>query len=648
MSNANSVYCSDCLGMLKNKIEIQLVDEHNKPIANMPYTLKNHKMTRKGTTDGSGMIREEHLTASPLRLFLDGQKLADEMETRPLRVKRNNRYAQSKESMAKISTVFAESQKSGRQYLYAKIGELVDKTPVIKDWKKEIPLPCCHFPDNEPMGLEVIPTVFEHYRYVIEVCPFRAWSLLLHHQKDYSLVNAYNLSLMSILTYSDDNEYATGSVVNLFNDQMLDISELPYRFNDQSFTPVVYDVPFSDRYTEVEFIDSDKQEPPQGHTQLFYAVNKQEIIIGWRGTEPEKQDIITDLTFQPIELGCTPQGVCSGFSEKGKVHKGFWDAFYLINNVKISRKGNIEVFKHIFELAQNRKLFICGHSLGGALALLHSAQLKAQEPRLYTYGMPRVFTKNAVQEFTQITHYRHVNENENDTVPSVPFHRDMDNNSFKKGEKILGYYTEVANTPIIREILSAIPITSLTIPHVKKIKKQSDNNDHFFHHGKLVHFSIAYHENLKLYIIPDLNKKNMENTMKAIEQQEDLNRLRKQEENIMFNGNENPSHKGGLGPFAHSSTKYAKYIDLRLTELCSSTTNQKPQTNQKDYSVFTEKKLSYTATPAIEIQKAIARRLHILKEIDGQLATTLEVTRKDEKGSIALQRYYNYKNSNAR
>ncbi len=38
MSNANSVYCPDCKNMLKNKIEIQLVDEHNEPISNMPYT----------------------------------------------------------------------------------------------------------------------------------------------------------------------------------------------------------------------------------------------------------------------------------------------------------------------------------------------------------------------------------------------------------------------------------------------------------------------------------------------------------------------------------------------------------------------------------------------------------------------------------
>ncbi|MEQ2027711.1 hypothetical protein ABLB84_18630 [Xenorhabdus szentirmaii] len=88
MNKTNSVYCHNCSDLLKNKIEIQLVDEFNKPISNMPYILKNRKDERKGMTDGNGMIREENLLASPLSLFLNGQKLADEMETRPLRVSR--------------------------------------------------------------------------------------------------------------------------------------------------------------------------------------------------------------------------------------------------------------------------------------------------------------------------------------------------------------------------------------------------------------------------------------------------------------------------------------------------------------------------------------------------------------------------------
>ncbi|MDE1495912.1 hypothetical protein KKJ25_13415 [Xenorhabdus bovienii] len=126
MSNANSVYCPNCPGMLKKKIEIQLVDEHNKPISNMPYILKNSKIERKGMTDGNGMIRQEKLLASPLRLFLSGQKLADEMETRPLRSLRGESH----------STVKPDAESKGCFYRYAVIGELCDKAPDIAKWEQ--------------------------------------------------------------------------------------------------------------------------------------------------------------------------------------------------------------------------------------------------------------------------------------------------------------------------------------------------------------------------------------------------------------------------------------------------------------------------------------------------------------------------------
>jgi hypothetical protein len=70
------------------------------------------------------------------------------------------------------------------------------------------------------------------------------------------------------------------------------------------------------------------------------------------------------------------------------------------------------------QLAGERELFICGHSLGGALALIHSVKLKNVNPVLHTYGMPRTFTRDAVMQLSEITHYRHVNDN--DPIPAVP------------------------------------------------------------------------------------------------------------------------------------------------------------------------------------------------------------------------------------
>ncbi|WP_258087419.1 lipase family protein [Xenorhabdus bovienii] len=628
MNNENSIYCHDCQKMLKNKIEIQLVDEHNKPITNMPYMLKNRKTTRKGTTDGNGMIREEHLTASPLRLFLSGQELADEMEKRPLRMKRNSEYTRSPEAMKSISPVFKESLESGRQYRYTKIGELVDKFPVIEKWKDD-DFPLYHFPDGEPQGLKVHPSYVGEYRYVIEVCPFRAWSLLLHHQKDYSLVNAYNLSLMSILTYAEDTENYLGSVTNLFQKQLLDLSRSPHRVNDQSFSPVVYDVPFSDRYTEVVYIDSNKQEVPQGHTQLFYVANKKEVIIGWRGTEmTETKDLLTDGTFQPLELGCIPKGVCSGFSEKGKVHKGFWDAFHLVTEIQVPKRDDGKtVFEHIIELTQNKKLFVCGHSLGGALALLHSTQLKPYNPCLYTYGMPRLFTQSAVQELTEITHYRHVNED--DFVPSVPFNKDMDNISLQADDKFVGYAIEVFDTAIGTSLSIAGALTA------KSVKSLSRDNDPFLHHGKLVYFYALPDSESKLYLLPELNEKTRKETKEFIEQQTKVDKYREQEIRSFFQGDENPTGKRGTGLLDHSSALYAEYIDKRLRELCTLSPDKKLQRKQEDLSFLESEPHSIRAV----FQRKKIREYYFLREIDNQLMMTLEVTKNDIRGSIALQRY---------
>ncbi|MDE9430213.1 lipase family protein [Xenorhabdus bovienii] len=438
---------------------------------------------------------------------------------------------------------------------------------------------------------------------------------------------------MSILTYANGNINHWGSVEHFFNQQLLDLSRSPHRLNDQNFAPIVYDVPFSDRYTEVVYLDSNKQDAPLGHTQLFYAANKKELIVGWRGTEmTEIQDIITDGIFQPLELGCIPKGVCSGFSEKGKVHKGFWEAFHLISQLNVPNvEEEISIFDNVSELAKERKLFVCGHSLGGSLALLHSAQLKTYNPCLYTYGMPRTFTQSAVQELSEIIHYRHVNED--DFVPSVPFNKDMDNIALQADYKFVGYIIEVLDTPVG----SLVPGMAFT---AKGIKSLSRDNDPFLHHGKLVYFYVSpYLESKpKLYLLPELNEKTKKDAVEFIEQQTKtkVSQFRQQEMNSLYlENNENPADKGGSGLFDHSSTLYASYIDQRLRELCALPPDKKLQRSQEDLSFLESEPRSIRAI----MEREKVRKHYFLMEIDNQLAITLEITRKDERGPVALQRY---------
>ncbi|MCT8354373.1 lipase family protein [Photorhabdus kayaii] len=630
MSKLSPLDCLDCKNILKNWIEFQLVDEQGKPLVNMPYRLKirgNPLLGRKGVTDGNGLLREEDMPSHPVTLYIGAQPLADEMEQRPLREKRGE----------EASVVKPKAEAEGYQYRYVTIGQISDGLPVIKGWDpKDIPPPY-HFPDPEPKGYQVHPV---NRRYVLEVCPFRAWVLLLHHQQEYSIVNAYNQCLMSVLAYADGDVDIEGSVLHFFNRQMVDVSKLPYQVEKASSTPVVCDVPFSERYTRVEFIDSQAGNNKQGDTKLFYAASKKDMIISWRGTV-SLDNYLTDATFQPLALSCDDdKALCSEFIHHGKVHKGFWEAFNLGGRLIVPSDKSKVVFSDIIMLAQKRRLFVCGHSLGGALALLHSAQLKEHNPCLYSYGMPRTLTRSAVEELSSIIHYRHVNED--DVIPAVPFEQDMDNVFFN-------YWAPAGYDWAVMKLLSPSPI-------VQAIKQATANKEIYLHHGKVVHFFQAnscpewlisarnaslitgvaekiLDNTTKLYLIPELNQETEKDFSLAGERQNALfNQLSQQEKDKLFVENRSADLKGGFGFSNHSSYKYAGYIDKRLRELCEPDKVTVYQDSQRQF------KAKMDSYKMLIPDNVYYRNLYFL-DMDKQLIKSLTVSQQEEQGELALQHY---------
>ncbi|MBS9423824.1 lipase family protein [Photorhabdus caribbeanensis] len=617
MSKLSPLYCLDCKNILKNWIEFQLVDEQGKPLVNMPYRLKirgNPLLGRKGVTDGNGLLREEDMPPHPVTLYIGAQPLADEMEQRPLREKRGEAF----------SVVKPKAEAEGHQYRYVTIGQISDGLPEIVDWNdsNKIPPPY-HFPDPEPKGYQVHPV---NQRYVLEVCPFRAWVLQLHHQKEYSIVNAYNQCLMSVLAYANGDVNVAGSVKHFFNRQMVDVSKLPYKVEELSATPVVYDVPFSERYTQVEFIDSKSIKHPQGDTQLFYAASQNDVIISWRGTA-STEDILTDATYQPLGLNYDNKDLFHAFIHHGKVHKGFWEAFSLIGKLKVPSNNTQKVFPDITKLAQKRRLFICGHSLGGALALLHSAQLKEYDPCLYSYGMPRVLTVSAVRELAYITHYRHVNED--DPIPSLPPEKNLDNWLYDCWGP-LGY------------LFSPVELLDVT-----------KSGEVFLHHGKIVHFckinlviewleerNPSNHIRLrttlptktKLYLIPSLNRETENNLKNAGEIQKGFfKQISDADKAKWFPLNENPTEKDALGFPDHSSLKYARYIGARLAELIA----------PGKYHFFRDQEQLFekTLNERPDIVVDIRQRDALFLQMDQHLQQALICTQQDQKGPLALTRY---------
>ncbi|MCY4489811.1 MAG: lipase family protein [Deltaproteobacteria bacterium] len=140
-------------------------------------------------------------------------------------------------------------------------------------------------------------------------------------------------------------------------------------------------------------------------TQGFLAVGKQRMLAAFRGTE-SLPDWLTNL--QTVRN--------PGPWENTKVHEGFQDAFH----AAALRIGEI-----IGRTRSQHEVWLTGHSLGGALAVLLAATLLENGlavTGLYTFGAPRVgdldFATRLDKELEDGAHWRVVNEG--DVVPHLP------------------------------------------------------------------------------------------------------------------------------------------------------------------------------------------------------------------------------------
>ncbi|HKK56356.1 lipase family protein [Marinobacter sp.] len=142
----------------------------------------------------------------------------------------------------------------------------------------------------------------------------------------------------------------------------------------------------------------------QSGTEAFLArLNQvdgsgQMLILVFRGTQPNIRDVLTDIK---TDLVAAPGG--------GRIHRGFLEAFDqvrdLIEATLTSHKGP--------------PVYIAGHSLGGALALIATRYLERESTgACYTFGGPRV-ADDRFFEGIKTPVYRVVNAA--DGVPRVPF-----------------------------------------------------------------------------------------------------------------------------------------------------------------------------------------------------------------------------------
>ena len=140
-------------------------------------------------------------------------------------------------------------------------------------------------------------------------------------------------------------------------------------------------------------------------TQGFIAANESRILAAFRGTE-SLPDWLTNL--QTVRD--------PGPWRDTRVHEGFQDAFHA---------AALQIGGIIGRIRGTHEVWLTGHSLGGALAVLLAATLlesRVPVTGLYTFGAPRVgnikFASRLNEELTNAAHWRIVNQN--DLVPHVP------------------------------------------------------------------------------------------------------------------------------------------------------------------------------------------------------------------------------------
>ncbi|MFY7112798.1 lipase family protein [Enterobacter cloacae complex sp. SHL020] len=639
-------------------LELQFVDENNHPVSGLKVRLEYHPLATAaelalwacgghtrfdptpppnppaGVTDSQGLVRFDDLYWVAVDVKTDGQQLADEMELRTLGISRNpnsqpvsyNIFRPETRDPKWRSDVQISAEQHGYDHHYVVIGELCERMPDIPEWTDKEP-PRFHFPHGTLLKGTEIPRETLEKRHVIEICPFRAWSLVLHDTKDYSLANGYNLGVMADMAYAQGGNTL---IKPFFLEKCLDLSTTPRYEEFPSFPcTLVVDVPFRERYITAEFLDSSRlsdKAPTRlllDSTQLFYVENAAHVIVAWRGTL-EVPDWLTDGWF-------SPQPCPAELTKAGRIHGGFLEAYQL------AKERFRDQFKEIKRITDGgKKLFIAGHSLGGALGLTYAAEMKGFSPILYTYGMPRTFTADAVGNLYQIIHYRHVNDS--DTIPSVPFDANLDNWLYGKfgslGATLGFFWTLTAELP-----------AQMAGAYV---------GEHYWHHGSPVVFfratqtrtwlecktmnshtcrrlSSSDMHKVKLFLVPSLSE--AENSEAKDAQEAFVREFPAADIQKVFPRNTNPNFDHMTSPGQHSmASEYLPFLNNQLLESAWPELKLSRKEYRED---FRQQMVDYGASSPPEEVK----RNRMFLALQDMVGSSLTITRKLPGGENALTRF---------
>lgn len=251
-----------------------------------------------------------------------------------------------------------------------------------------------------------------------------SWVPWLTFTNLWNSANAYNLALFSEFVYRKG-----GEIEDLFSEGLKnkDASESKIKLSGNSLTSGVrWKLLTRNALQENRFKQPEFWNIPETNTQAFAVNSADAVLISIRGTEgftaDGREDWIQNIQASSVPFDEGPEAYWTETGEKLHVHEGFYEAFRSLKDGLTDYLND----HHETEEGENKNVFICGHSLGGAVALLTAAYLTSSWnmlPLLYTYGMPRVGERAFAEHYgpdgkEPLIHHRHVHHQ--DPVPQVP------------------------------------------------------------------------------------------------------------------------------------------------------------------------------------------------------------------------------------
>ncbi|ASU24277.1 lipase [Vibrio qinghaiensis] len=484
-------YCVQC-NPEKNWLELEFMSENDEPIDGLAVTITNKISSHTHTqTTSAGRVLFANIAAGEWRASVSQASLLSEVE----------KYASRKEgqeSPVKIraSAEFDAVDQSPKRYHSTTIGDFWDEAPqdeFLQEHHKGI--------DTNASAEKAGFSLSHNQSYVFEIKALRSYMPVIIDTDEFSLVNSYTFALLSKLAYATndfnrddgkttDNQGAISTVIS-----QLKRKERPTYSGDLQAKWLLEEIPYSRALSAQYYAEDDVG------SEGYIIFNDELAIIGVRGTEPyfqSKKPPVDNTKFKIIKAASGMAAVIADKIESATDSPGMKDLIITdLDAAQIAPEefGGTYIHRGFYQytmallslmekdlgLHKIKKFYCCGHSLGGAGALLLSALIKdSYHPpvlRLYTYGMPRTGTRSFVTRYQNILHYRHVNNH--DLVAQIPM--------------------TWANTDLT-EGLDKWDVFSSGITLIKKMLTDNDD-DNYLHHGHLSQL-LTYNDSDQILLTP--------------------------------------------------------------------------------------------------------------------------------------------------